>query len=471
MGWVGESGEVVYEPIEGVASQLKCRGQVVADTERVAYKLTIKEIGYRGPEQTPYCLADALMSADGKDVVQMSNMSVQLSGLTRRRVDAMWGAQTKASGSPVVNCPVHVRAATPIFDNDSIVAFSEGKPSAAFGERYKVFDEERKIARLPREPYKFLDRVTSIKGCQPWDLKAGGVIEAQYDIPQDAWYFGAEGQGTMPFAVLLEVALQPCGWLAAYLGSALTSETDLKFRNLGGAATQYLPVVPETGILTTQVKMIRVSQSGGMIIQNYEMETWSAQGLVYKCDTYFGFFSQEALAHQVGITDAQIYQPQVPAQDWVDYPTHCPFPDPPLKMVDKITHFEPLGGPEGLGFIQGIMDVNPDSWFFQAHFYEDPVIPGSLGLESMVQLLKVVAYERWDAKPDSGRAFESLAYGQTHLWMYRGQVVPQDERVTVQAAITRIDERTQTLWAKGFLMVDGRIIYQMTDFALRVTGC
>ena len=28
----------------------------------------------------------------------------------------------------------------------------------------------------------------------------------------------------MPFAVLLEVALQPCGWLAAYMGSALTSD-------------------------------------------------------------------------------------------------------------------------------------------------------------------------------------------------------------------------------------------------------
>ncbi len=40
----------------------------------------------------------------------------------------------------------------------------------------------------------------------------------------------------MPFAVLLEVALQPCGWLAAYLGSALTSPVDLSFRNLGGTA-------------------------------------------------------------------------------------------------------------------------------------------------------------------------------------------------------------------------------------------
>ena len=49
----------------------------------------------------------------------------------------------------------------------------------------------------------------------------------------------------MPFAVLLEIALQPCGWLAAYLGSALTSDADLSFRNLGGRAVQRRRVTPD----------------------------------------------------------------------------------------------------------------------------------------------------------------------------------------------------------------------------------
>ena len=31
----------------------------------------------------------------------------------------------------------------------------------------------------------------------------------------------------MPFCILLEIALQPCGWLAAYMGSALKSDQDL----------------------------------------------------------------------------------------------------------------------------------------------------------------------------------------------------------------------------------------------------
>ena len=59
--------------------------------------------------------------------------------------------------------------------------------------------------------------------------------------------FPRERPEDMPFAVLLEVALQPCGWLAAYLGSALTSATDLSFRNLGGTATQYEDVTPGRG--------------------------------------------------------------------------------------------------------------------------------------------------------------------------------------------------------------------------------
>jgi hypothetical protein len=32
--------------------------------------------------------------------------------------------------------------------------------------------------------------------------------------PAQAWYFEQNGAPAMPFAVLMEVALQPCGWLA-----------------------------------------------------------------------------------------------------------------------------------------------------------------------------------------------------------------------------------------------------------------
>ncbi len=460
MGWVGEVDEFVYEPIIGEVSTLKCRGQVIETTKAVQYEITLKEIGYKS-DGTPYVLADALMSADQRPVVQMKNMSVQLTGLHKSKLEALWQNQQTTSLNKQV-----------LFDNESILAFATGKPSEAFGDRYKVFDSERKIARLPGPPYKFLDRITSIKDCEQWQLRAGGIIEAEYDVPVNEWYFDEDNQPYMPFAVLLEVALQPCGWLAAYLGSALTSDTDLSFRNLGGKATQFMDVTPTIGTLTTRVKITNVSQSGGMIIQNFDYEMHSQSGLVYKGDTYFGFFSQQALADQVGIREAQPYQPTDAEREQGEafsYPASAPLPGDMMRMVHDITLYVPNGGPDGKGFIEGTANVNPDAWFFKAHFYQDPVWPGSLGLESFMQLLKVFAARHWQSElQGKDYTFESIALNQKHEWIYRGQILPTDSRVTIQAVIRDIDEMTRTVTADGFLSVDGRIIYQMKDFALRI---
>jgi 3-hydroxymyristoyl/3-hydroxydecanoyl-(acyl carrier protein) dehydratase len=466
MGWVGEEDEIVYEPIIGEVSQLKCRGQVIESTKKVQYEITLKEIGYKEVDGTPYVLADALMSADGRPIVQMNNMSVQLSGLNKQKIENHWQDQA-------VTQVENNKEKTVLFNFDSIYAFANGKPSEAFGDRYKIFDEERKIARLPRPPYQFLDRITSIKDCEPWILKAGGVIEAEYDVPADEWYFKEDRQTRMPFAILLEVALQPCGWLAAYLGSALTSEIDLSFRNLGGNGTQLLNVTPSTGTLTTRIKITNVSQSGGMIIQNYDMEVRCDAGVVYKGDTYFGFFSKQSLADQVGIRDTTPYEPDDASYargTSFPYPNIAPYPDDMMRMVSNVTLFDPQGGPNGLGFIRGTTEVDPERWFFKAHFYEDPVWPGSLGLESFIQLLKIVAVEQWGKEMNLDQCdFEVMALNQTHHWIYRGQIIPKDEKVTVQAVITEIDNTNKLLRADGFLTVDGRIIYQMNDFALRIT--
>ena len=459
MGWIGEENEFVYEPIIGEISTLKCRGQVIETTKQVQYEITLKEIGYRD-NGIPYVLADALMYADHRPIVQMKNMSVQLTGLEKNKLETLWKSKKIELRNQV------------LFDNESILAFAIGKPSEAFGDRYKIFDEQRKIARLPGPPYKFLDRITSIKDCEQWQLKAGGTIIAEYDVPSDEWYFTEDNQPFMPFAVLLEVALQPCGWLAAYLGSALTSEVDLSFRNLGGKATQFMDVTPDIGTLKTQVKITNVSQSGGMIIQNFDYEMTSSKGLVYRGDTYFGFFSKQALAEQIGIRDLKPYMPDKAEREQgkqFTYPEKKPLPGDMMRMVHEITVLNPTGGPHGLGFIEGTANVNEDAWFFKAHFYQDPVWPGSLGLESFLQLLKVFALERWEGELNAkSYSFESMALTHKHEWVYRGQILPTDEKVTIQAVISNIDDKTMTLYADGFLSVDGRLIYQMKDFALRI---
>ncbi|RIK75612.1 MAG: type I polyketide synthase [Planctomycetota bacterium] len=503
MGWIAEAGRVAHEPVPGVSSQLKCRGQVTAATQRVQYEITLKELGYAGDEETPYVLADALMYADGKPIVQMNNMSLRMSGAQRREIESLWSrAPRPKPRAPLPQAPAP--NPQPLFNTDRILAFAIGKPSEAFGEAYRVFDSERVIARLPGPPYQFLDRIASIAGCRPFELAAGGEIDAEYDVPADAWYFAADRQAAMPFAVLLEVALQPCGWLAAYVGSALASDVDLSFRNLGGRGVQRRLVTPESGTLATRVKMTDVSKSGGMIIQNYDMTVRDRHGVVYEGDTYFGFFSKAALANQVGIRDVRPYErtdAEVRASAARAFPADAPLPDAMMRMVDRIEVFDPSGGPHGLGIIRGATRVDPAAWFFKAHFYQDPVWPGSLGLESFLQMLKFAAVERWgdscrrriisptgvpsewDRRKDSpptqrsaidspqshqGVVFESMALEQEHKWTYRGQILPTDRQVVVQAAITGIDDAQRRIEADGCLWVDGRLIYQMERFAVRM---
>ena len=114
----------------------------------------------------------------------------------------------------------------------------------------------------------------------------------------------------------------------------------------------------------------------------------------------------------------------------LDFPAGAPFPGGRLRMIDRITCWIPDGGPKGLGYIRATRRVDPDEWFFKAHFHQDPVVPGSLGLESFLQLLRFVAAERWG---ETG-ACETVATGERHEWIYRGQVIPADREVTVEAS-------------------------------------
>ena len=113
---------------------------------------------------------------------------------------------------------------------------------------------------------------------------------------------------------------------------------------------------------------------------------------------------------------------------------------------------------------QGSVTVDPSHWFFQAHFYQDPVWPGSLGLESFLQLLKFAAWKRWGDPPPGG--WQTVALNAKHEWVYRGQVLPTDGTVTVVLEVTHADDAARRLTADGFLTVDGRVIYQMTGFTL-----
>jgi acyl transferase domain-containing protein/3-hydroxymyristoyl/3-hydroxydecanoyl-(acyl carrier protein) dehydratase len=481
MGWVvGAGADLHFSPVEGVPSKLRCRGQVDATIKKVQYRIDIKEIGY-DPE--PYVLADASMFADGKHVVEMQGMSAKLRGMSREALEGFWAARTASAGGEALAKTEPVSAPTRTYDKAQILAYAVGKPSEGFGEKYRVFDSERRLARLPGPPFLFMDRVVRVEP-EPWILKPGGWVTSEYDVPADAWYTQANGQRAMPFAVLLEAALQPCGWLAAYLGSALQSDQDLHFRNLDGEAVALREVTPERGVLTARARVTKTSQAGGMILQSFDLEVTQAGEKVYVGTTGFGFFPAKALAEQVGIRVNQWQPlpadhrsialmklpPTSPSEATGGLPrrTGLALPARAFGMVDRIDALSLTGGAHDLGYVMGSKTVDPSEWFFAAHFFQDPVMPGSLGLESVIQLVKVWARERFGKLTGTHR-FESVALDRKHRWTYRGQVIPTNREIQVQAVITKVEDGpSPVITADGYLSVDGRVIYGMKDFALRL---
>lgn len=482
LGWVTDNQDVCYEPVQAVPCRLKCRGPVTPDTRHVHYVVEIKQIGYR-PE--PFVIADAHMYADDHYIVFFKDMSMQMTGLDKQQIERFW--HRKASTAPAPSGPDRAtQYAQPLHTKQQILEFAVGRPSKAFGEPYTVFDDQRKIARLPGPPYCFMDRVTRIEP-KPWVLEPGGWVEAQYDLRSDAWFFGADRSGIMPFCVLLEIALQPCGWLAAFAGSALKSDNDLKFRNLGGEATLHTNVRPSDRVLTMRTRISKVSEAADMIIEHFDFEVFSEVTMIYSGRTYFGFFTPQALANQVGLRES-IFEPgpremackadkvlasvaphlpeDVPKAA-VYHPNGLTMPAKALRMIDAIDIACADGGPQQLGYFRGHKTVDPQEWFFKAHFYQDPVCPGSLGIESFLQLMKEAALRRW---PDLGASHRfEMSEGQTHRWTYRGQVIPINQTVQVDACMTEIGEGRQPyLIADGSLQVDGIDIYKMEGFGLQL---
>lgn len=131
-------------------------------------------------------------------------------------------------------------------------------------------------------------------------------------------------------------------------------------------------------------------------------------------------------------------------------------PAPPMLMTDRIAKITDDSGKYGKGEIQAELDIRPDLWFFGCHFYNDPVMPGCLGLDAMWQL--VGFHMVWSGHPGRGRAL-----GCSKVKFF-GQVLPTAKLVTFQVDIKRVIARKLVLAiADASMAVDGREIYTAED--------
>ena len=444
------------------------RGQVTTATTRVIYEVFVEELR---TEPYPTLIASLLATtSEGVKIYQISHFGLQLipdTPLTRH--PELLLAATSTSVATLNEMKL---------DYSALLELAMGDPSRGLGAKYKSYKQGKKMPRIPTPPFLFLSRVTEVIG-KSGEFKIGQGATLEYDIPPDAWYFSENGQPTMPLCVQIEAILQPPGWLSLYIGSVLQTNEERYVRILNGNATFYQALHPDSGTLRVETKVKNISSAGDITIESFDIKCFFEDKLICEGDTAFGFFSKTSLTQQIGLPTTEndkaiLSAPSSIQIDFKDYPLGyskkgLSLGHHKLKMLDRITGFWKDGGKQKLGLLRAEKEVRPSDWFFRGHFYRDPVQPGSLGLEGMMQLLQFYLMEQrgWEyfTQPD----FETPALGTPMSWKYRGQVLTTHNCIIYTMEIESLEIKANSLFAtaNAALWVGEKKIYE-ANFGVRL---
>ncbi|MEO0339984.1 MAG: PfaB family protein, partial [Bacteroidota bacterium] len=468
-----------FQPIFGLGQKVRCRKQVIPSVDtKLIYQLEIKEIGLF-PD--PYVIGDLEIISDGIITVHFENLGLQL----REKSNPKYL-------DPNGEIAIAARSKDALMNEKDITTFALGNMAECFGSDFARYSG-RKKSRQPNTDLQLISRVMRIDGTRG-DFSKEVPIYAEYDVPAHAWYYQQNSNPTLPYSILMEIALQPCGLLGAYLGSTLQfPEKDLFLRNLDGEGqTLALPTGTDFRgkTITNKATLTSSIAHGGTILQRYTYELAVDGHVFYKGNSSFGFFSGPALAGQVGLDKGA----EVPA--WYitaglqrsDYmkikldslygrmklfqapasKPHYHLASDQLNMLDELI-IAKNKGQYNKGYIHATKFVQPYDWYFTCHFYEDPVMPGSLGVESILQAMQVFALQQDLGKDFISPRFVQVPYHKT-AWKYRGQILLSVKEMHLEVHIKQIEQREAQLviLADAYLWNNKMRIYQVTDIALGI---
>ncbi|MGI5227930.1 beta-ketoacyl synthase N-terminal-like domain-containing protein [Actinoallomurus sp. CA-142502] len=433
--------DATFEPVVGVPQRVRCRGQVTPADRLLTYRARLVEVEL---EPNPYAKADVDVVLDGRVIVAFEGLAVRL------------------AGTPV-------RASRALFGPRELAEFATGSMTACFGPEYDCY-AERRVPRIPNGDLHLMSRVVSIDGTRH-DFRTGTELLAEYDVPARPWFDPDGGRDSLPYSMLMEIALQPCGFLSGWLGSTLaTPDEDLYFRNLDGDARLLADPALAGRTVWTRARLCASTALEGVIIQKFDFVLGCADVPIYRGSTAFGYFRRDALANQIGL-DGGRRKPAWSTGTAAPFDpagSRLPMPDGQLDLLDEVT-VALDGGTRRRGCAWGRTKVDPSSWFFDAHFFQDPVMPGSLGVEALLQALKA-----YTAAAGLGARFARPRFAQAvehrTVWKYRGQIVRTDREMLVEVHVTEVrdeDDRVVVI-GDGDLWKDGLRIYHVAGLAVAV---
>jgi 3-hydroxymyristoyl/3-hydroxydecanoyl-(acyl carrier protein) dehydratase len=469
-----------FQPIKNLPQKVRCRGQVIPKDKLLTYRMEIIEIGL---EPNPYAVANIDILLEDKIVVDFKNLGVQL---VEKQDNDPYKISIPKKPEPAKEIQ-ETKEKEALFTQYHLQHFATGSISECFGPEFEIY-ENRQPPRTPNGDLQLTTRVLEVSG-KRHDFSKPAYCIAEYEVPHDAWYYQHNSHpAVMPYSIIMEIALQPCGFISACMGTTLIyPKTDFFFRNLDGAGKLHQDIDLRGKTIRNKSTLLSTAAMGNTILQTFEFEMEVDGKPYYTGTAAFGYFVASALKDQVGIDSGIDNHPLTEKKyltgvdiDFIDLKsddarkqyyeikTQKPYyrlTGPQLDFLNTVQVVK-KGGKKGLGYVYSERKLEPSDWFFKCHFYQDPVMPGSLGVESVMQALQVFALNQ-----DLGAQFKCPRFTQiedTIIWKYRGQMNPDIDLMAIEVHITKIEKETDkvTLVGDASLWKDKIRIYEIRDIAL-----
>ncbi|MFI6344270.1 beta-ketoacyl synthase N-terminal-like domain-containing protein [Streptomyces sp. NPDC050560] len=465
-----------FQCVTDTPIEVQVRGQITQAHEQIRYEVEVMEVTLL-PRAT--VIADVLIYLGDKPVIRMKNLGLQVrekDGTPYRPetggVPRFLGRRNR-SGEPAMINEMHLAHA------------AKGLLDVAMGPEFEVYRDSR-APYIPNGDFQFVDRVMSLKGTRG-DLAPGSEMVTEYDSPADAWYYEQNAHPHMPNAVYMESSLQAAIFLGYYLGATLkNTDEQYSIRNLDGRATLVKDVDLRGKTIRHHSKLLMTSAVQGAVLQNFSYELSADGEVFYTGESLFGYFSAAALANQVGLDNGSYVAPWIESEQpdpsrvrRIELPAGAPaFTDPDgghlhlagdkFALVDRVDLVAD-GGRHGRGYLHGYRAVRPDEWYFDCHFHRDPVMPGSLGVEAILQALRLYVLDQNLAEGFERPRF-AMATDIETAWKYRGQILRHDGELFFDAHIKEVrrEEGRLLVIADADLWKPGLRIYELTDVAVEV---
>ena len=525
-----------FQPLENAPQQVRCRGQVLPQSAVLTYRMEVTEIGL---SPRPYAKANIDILLDGKVVVDFQNLGVMIkeeTECTRYIGSSDYIAEdyiaedvvaevkvTQTAAQPVnqqasANAPLmaqipdlntapnkgviplqHVEAPiTPDYPNRTpdtvpftpyhMFEFATGDIEKCFGPDFSIY-RGMIPPRTPCGDLQLTTRVIEVNGTRG-DFKTPSSCIAEYEVPENAWYFNENSHNTlMPYSVLMEISLQPNGFISGYMGTTLGFPgQELFFRNLDGSGKMLRNVDLRGKTIVNDSRLLSTVMMGTNIVQSFSFELSTDGVPFYEGTAVFGYFKGAALKDQLGLDNGKVTQPwhiennrtpdvsinlldkesryfNAPLSATGEAQPHYQLAGGRLNFIDKVD-ITSDGGKAGLGYLYAERTIDPSDWFFQFHFHQDPVMPGSLGVEAIIELMQTYALNK-----DLGAGFRSPKFGQIQSevkWKYRGQINPLNKQMSLDVHITAIkdEDGKRIIIGDANLSKDGLRIYEVKDIAI-----